>query len=111
MTNLVPFFQRAEPFKTTFEHIQANMGSIAALNKDGSTCTLRMFGALGRVSDQKPMVARRRHAFITGICNVYIPRAAQMSEHRGAQSQRSQSKWSQIDERNCPIRRACSTSA
>jgi len=42
--------------------------------------------ALGRVSDQKPMVTQRRQAFIPGIRNVCIPRAAQMSEHRGAQS-------------------------
>jgi len=56
MTNLVPFYQRAEPFKTTFKHIQANVGPIGALNKVGLTFTYRMFGALGRVSDQKPMV-------------------------------------------------------
>ena len=42
--------------------------------------------ALGRVSDQKPMVTQRRQAFIPRIRNVCIPRAAQMSEHRGAQS-------------------------
>ena len=56
------------------------------MNKDGLTCTHRMFGALGRVSDQKPMVTHRSQAFIPGICSVYIRRAAQMSEHRGAQS-------------------------
>ena len=54
------------------------------MNKDGLTCTHRTFGALGRVSDQKPMVTHRSQAFIPGICNVYIRRAAQMSEHRGA---------------------------
>jgi len=86
MTNLVPFFKRAEPFKTTFEHIQANVGPIAALNKAGLTFTHRMFGALGRVSDQNPMAAHCRQAFTPGICSVYIPRAAQMSKHRGAQS-------------------------
>ena len=82
----MPFFQRAEPLKTTFEHIQANVGPIAALNKDGFTCTHRMFGPLGHVSDQKPMVTHRTEAFIPGIRNFYIRRAAQMSEHRGAQS-------------------------
>jgi len=56
------------------------------LNKDGLTFTHRMFGTLGRVSDRKPMVTHRRQAFIPGICNVYIRGAAQMSEHRDAQS-------------------------
>ena len=66
--------------------IQANVEPIAALNKDGLTCTHRMFGPLGRVSDEKPMVTHRTQAFIPEICNVYFRRAAQMSEHRGAQS-------------------------
>jgi len=79
-------FERAEPFKTTFEHIQANVGPIAALNKAGLMSMHRMLGALGRVSDQKPIITHRRQAFIPGIYNAYIPRAAQMSEHRGAQS-------------------------
>jgi len=72
MTNLVPFFQRAEPFKTTFEHIQANVRPITALNKVGLTFTHRIFGALGHVSDQKPMVTHRRQAFIPGTCSVYF---------------------------------------
>ena len=62
------------------------MGPIAALNKAGLTFTHRMIGALGRVSDQKLMVTHRRQAPISGICSVYILRAAQMSEHRGARS-------------------------
>ena len=37
------------------------------------------------------------------ICNVYILRAAQMTEQRGAQSKRSQSKWTQIDGPNCTV--------
>jgi len=50
MTNLVPFFQRAEPFKTTFEHIQANVGPIAALKKIGLTFILSASSvALSRV--------------------------------------------------------------
>ena len=66
--------------------IQANVGPIAALNKDGLTCTHRMFGPVGRASDQKPMATHRTQAATPGICSVYIHRAAQMSEHRGAQS-------------------------
>jgi len=86
MTKLVPFFNNLSRLRPLLSTIQANMGPIAALNKDGLMFTHRMFRALGRVSDEKPMVTHRRQAFIPGICNDYTRCAAQMSEHRGAQS-------------------------
>ena len=82
----MPFFNELSRLRPLLSTIQANMGPIAASNEDGLTFTYRMFGALGRVSYQKPMVTHRSQAFIPGICDVYIRRAAQMSEHRGAQS-------------------------
>ena len=102
--NLVPFFSRAGPFKATFEHHSGRRGPIAALKMGGLTLTQRLFGTLGRISNPKPMVIHHNRSFVPGICSVCIRRAAQMSEQRDAQSQRSQSKWAQIDGRNCTVR-------
>ena len=42
---------------------------------------------------------------LLGICSAFICRTAQMSEQRDAQSQRSQSKWTEIiDGPNCILR-------
>jgi len=84
--------------------IQADAGPIAASKKGGLTLTQRLFGTLGRISNPKPMVTHHIQAFAPGISSGCVRRAAQMSEHRGAQSQRSQSKWAQIDEQNGTVR-------
>ena len=85
-STLCHFFNELSHLRPLLSTIQANVGPIAALNKDGLTFTYRMFGALGRVSDQKTNVTLHSKAFVPGICDVYIRRAAQISEHRGAQS-------------------------
>jgi len=102
-TDLVPFFLRAGPLKATLSTIQADAGPIAALKKGGLTFTQRLFGTLGRLSNPKPMVIYHTRLFVPGIWSVCIRRAAQMREQRNAQSQRLQSKWTQIDGPNCTV--------
>ena len=98
------FFHELGRLRPILSTIQADAGPIGALKKGGLTLTPRLFGTLGRISNPKPMVIHHSRSFVPGICSVCIRRAAQMSEQRGAQSQRSQSKWTQIDGRNCTVR-------
>ena len=98
------FFHELGRLRPILSTIQADAGPIGALKKGGLTLTRRLFGTLRRISNPKPMVMHHSRSFVPGICSVCIRRAAQMSEQRGAQSQRSQSKWTQIDGRNCTVR-------
>jgi len=83
---------------------QTDAGPIAALKKGGLKFTPRLFGTLVRISNPKPMVIHHSQLIVPEIWSVFIRRAAQMSEQRYAQSQRSQSKWTQIDGPNCTVR-------
>ena len=102
--SLVPFFLRVGPLKATFEHHTGRRGGNRCFEEGGLTFTQRLFGALGRISNPKPMVMHHSGFFVPGICSVCIRRAAQMSEQRDAQSKRSQSKWKQIDGAYCTVR-------
>jgi len=92
---------RSRPLLST---IQAGAGPIAALKKGGLTFTQHLFGTLGCISNPKPMVIHHSRLFVPGTWSVCIRRAAQMSEQRNAQSQRLQSKWTQIDGPNRTVR-------
>ena len=84
-------FLRAGPFKATFEHRADHRGANRCFEEGRVDAHSRMFGTLGRVSNPKQIAKHHSRSFVPGICSVCIRRVAQMSEHRGVQSQASMS--------------------
>jgi len=54
---LVPFFNELSRLGSLLSTKQADVGQIASLKNDGLSFTQRVFGTLGRVALQEPMVA------------------------------------------------------